>query len=416
MQGFAAFWRTTGFPGVAILVLIGGLALFGYSFWTGRHFWPLSIDYSYLYVAGRLWGENISPYGDALPQAARAIVGRDLVAFAYPPNWYGLSRLLALFDPATSNFVWFGLSTAMLIASAWLIATAMMSFRAAFTPLAKTAAPLATGSSGLVLMAVLFAGFVAATKGAGVGAYLGQTSMLAFFGQALLIYGAVKSRQAFVVVGLVILLLKPQLGLVYAVVLLFGRRTWLSVLIASAITGVLALPALLIGGPGDVIRQFLSGVTGYGSRVENAPDAMSGLGNFLWRVSGVEVSSFAWLGFAAIAAVIASPLLDQRLGAVNRPLAAIIAATLCAGLLIPLHDWDFLLFAPLVGFLFFLDGWALILALAAALLLTRFIELFELLAPENTWIAHQRVSAAMATVAMLFAAASSIVVLRRRPS
>ena len=198
--------------------------------------------------------------------------------------------------------------------------------------------------------------------------------------------------------------------------LLFDRRTYRSALIAGALTGVLALPALLIGGPEDVIRQFLSGVAGYGSRVENAPDATSGLGNFLWRVSGVEFSSFVWLGFAAIAALIASHFLNQRLGAVNRPLTAIIAATVCAGLLIPLHDWDFLLFAPLVGLVFFLDGWALILALAATLLLTRFVELFELLSPENTWIAHQRISAGMATVAMLFAAAAGIVALRRRSS
>ena len=158
--------------------------------------------------------------------------------------------------------------------------------------------------------------------------------MLAFFGQALLIYGAVKGRQAFVVVGLVIVLLKPQLGLIYAVVLMFDRRTWLSVLVAGAITGALALPALLIGGPEVVIRQFLSGVAAYASRIENLPDAVSGLGNFLWLVSGIAFSSFVWLGFAAIAAVIANHFLHKRLGAANRPLAAIIAATLCAGLLI----------------------------------------------------------------------------------
>jgi Glycosyltransferase family 87 len=417
MQGLSAFWKKTGFPVVAVLALIGGLGLYGYSFWTGRPYWPLSIDYSYLYVAGRLWAENISPYGEALPQAAHAIVGRDLLAFVYPPNWYALSRLLAFFDPATSNLAWFGLSTAMLGASAWLIAAVVMSFRTSFTSLANTIAPVEAGSRGLVLLALLFAGFVAATKGAGVGAYLGQTSMLAFFGQALLIYGATKSRQAFVVIGLVILLLKPQLGLAYAFVLLFDRRTWLSVLIACAITGVLALPALLIGGPVEVIRQFLTGLAGYGSRVENAPNAMSGVGNFLWLISGAEVSSFVWLGFAAVAGVIASLFLHQRFGAGNRPLAALIATTLSAGLLIPLHDWDFLLFAPLVGLLFFLDGWALVLALVATLLLTRFVEVVELLAPENTWIAHQRVSAMMATAAMMFATASAVLVaIRRRVS
>jgi hypothetical protein len=413
MRGVSVFWSKSGFPAFALLALVGGLGLLGYSFWAGRAYWPLSIDYSDLYVAGRLWNETISPYGDALPLAAQNIIHRDLLPFAYPPNWYAPARLLALFDPATSNVLRFGLSGAMLVASAWLMAGAVLHFRPAFTPLARAIAPVEADRRGKLLLAALFAGFFAATKGAGADAYLGQTGALVLFGHALVINGAIGKKQARIVTGLVILLLKPTVGVAYASALLFDRRTRLSAIIALAVSGVLALPGLLIGGPIDVMRQYMAGVAAFGGSIENMPDATSGFGNLLWRATGVRLSAFQWLDIANIIGIAGGLLLRRRLGEENGPLALILAITLAVGVFVPLHDWDFLLFAPFVGLLVFLDGWALALALAATLLLTRLAGALEQLASQDAWLSHQSISAATGTIAILLALAASIVATRR---
>ncbi len=415
MKDLGTAWKTYGFAGLAAAALLTGAVFYVLFFWWGSEYWPLPIDYSYLYVAGRVWGEGASPYNNGYLTMASALTGRDLTPFAYPPNWWGPSQLLALFDPATSNFLWFALSMAFLGVSAWILARVTLRNQAGFTPLAKTLATVDNNTTGVALLACLLAGFIAATKAAGSQAYLGQTSLLIMLGQCLLLLGVVERRQWAVGVGVAVLLLKPQMGIPFAFALLFPRETRMPTIIAGVTTAIISLPALMLGGPVNVLKQFYANVSEYGTRAENVADATSGLGNFLYRATGMQLSALVWLGLAMIGGLAAWLPLKRLMGQEHTTLALLISTTLSIFMFIPLHDWDFVWFTPLLPLLFFMRGPALVLGIVAAVLMTRVAQVLERVIAEDTWIDHQRASATLFAVCVLVAiAAAAVAVLNKR--
>jgi hypothetical protein len=227
-------------------------------------------------------------------------------------------------------------------------------------------------------------------------------------------HGVMHSRRWPIIVGLTLLMLKPQLGLAYAATLMFARATRAAVVIAGAITAALAAPALLAGGPVHVLSDFIANTNGYAAQIDNAPDAKTGLANLFFRIFPLQAPILLWIGLAAIAALAGWGPIRRAIGVENSVLALLIAATLAIGLFVPLHDYDFVVVFPLAGFVCLLRGPALVLALCAALAPTLPAAALGTLLPGEGWLADQRVSVATLTIAMLASLAAATLALRDR--
>ncbi len=68
---------------------------------------------------------------------------------------------------------------------------------------------------------------IAVLQATGIALALGQTSILIYFVLSLLIYGTSKNHEVAAVIGLTIILLKPQLGVMFVgALLMMGATHW----------------------------------------------------------------------------------------------------------------------------------------------------------------------------------------------
>lgn len=383
----------------SLLALPVGLVLYFIMFQRGWFYGPMPGDFAHLWIAGELWESGQSPYGPEFLARISKIAAP--APYVYPPNWYLLSRTLAVFDPATANWLWCGVSTALIGLASWLCIQSLLKFEPHFAPWARSLFP----TSPISIMGVtlprwapstcLLAGFIFAAKAAGTNVHLGQTGVFAWIGLACVIYGVVFDKRAWVAAGLVALLMKPQIGLPFAVTMLLTQKTRMPALIAIGVTGLMASLALLADSPTTLMRGFLDNVAAYSSsgRLENAPDAMTGIGNYLVR-GGLTISTFAWVGLAAVAGLVGGLLVKRRLGDQADTALIMAITTACAvALMVPLHDWDLLFVGVFAAAFVFLRGPALALGVIGLLPFTRLAILLETLVPGETWLDDQRVSA-----------------------
>src|SRR5262249_10938500 len=86
----------------------------------------------------------------------------------------------------------------------------------------------------------------------------GQTSILVYFGLSALFFGFLKERAALVIIGLVFLALKPQIGIIgFAAVAALDRYRW-TIVPAAGVCLVASAPILVAGGYLASVRGFLS--------------------------------------------------------------------------------------------------------------------------------------------------------------
>lgn len=411
----AEIWRSWGFPAASAAALAVGLTICFQMFARGAAAaGPMAIDFTHIWTAGKVWADGHTPYGPAFSEAGGAFQSYNSAPFVYPPNWHALSRALAFLDPASANSVWFVLCQFMLALSCWLLAKSFLHFRFHMMPWARALIPARPTAAGAAVIACAIAALIAVSKAAQVSAYLGQVSMLIFLGQSCLIFGVVRSNRPMTTLGLVLLLLKPQLGLPYAAALAFDRKQWPQVAAAAAASLALAAPAFLSQSPMDMAHDFSANLKTYGERAENAITAMSGIGNLLYRATGAGPSILIWVSAASALGVAGGFLLKRALPKLDPSLAMLLAATLSLFVVAPLRDWDFSLFVPLVLCLPFLRGASLVVGIIGVLPFTRLTRVLELGIPGGSWAEHQSVSTtAMAVGALLCLAALFVEIWRR---
>ena len=192
-------WKTGSLPELGLLALPLGFIPVLIMFWRSKRFWPMSVDFTYLWVSGEVWARGLSPYGPAFTESAHR--HHVDLPYVYPPNWYPVSRLLALLDPGAANLIWFVASIGFIILGSWLVAASLLRFERWFSPLACWFIPAIAEPFRTMILGCQIAGFILATKAAATNAHLGQTGALVFLGSALVIYGVVRSGRIMIAAG-----------------------------------------------------------------------------------------------------------------------------------------------------------------------------------------------------------------------
>ncbi len=257
---------------------------------------PYAVDYHYFWAAGRVWFEGGSPYGPGFAEffASQPIPDKDDIPrpFFYPPNAIALYWPLGRFDHA----------------DAWLVISLMNFLALALASYLFARLCRAVGLSTTYLYpALLHFGFICI--GWSIGKILfvfAQPILVIYAGFLLVLLGALERRSLWLAIGLVICLLKPQIGLAVFFACLLHNRSRAAALAAGAVTALLCLVGFWSGGVLDNFSNYISGFNLYSNFYENQPERLSGLGYILMTIAGVDIGKLAPLGFLLVLIAVAA--------------------------------------------------------------------------------------------------------------
>ena len=171
-------------------------------------------------------------------------------------------------------------------------------------------------------------------------------------------------------IGLAIVMLKPQIGLVVVAASAFtgwGRRV---ILAAGVISFLLAVPAFLITPVFPMLADYMGGVSQYISLPVNQPQWTTGLRHAVWAAGGEDVGMLIYLSLALIFVAVTAAwgvLRAKQLMAVDYIMAAIAAVLFFA----TFHGNDFVLAGVLLLYCAALSPFPAALAVSAMLLIWR---------------------------------------------
>lgn len=297
----------------------------------------IAIDFRFIWLAGTLWSEGIDPYGAAFAAQAEARLrpGNVPSFLLYPPGWWGIAVAFAALDETIASLLWRVVS----VLAAALGAGAMLLALRRETDADWRAL---TGLGALALALTL--GSVAAANNITIA----QTSMLVLLGGGLAGAGVIAGSRAALIAGLLILSLKPSIGLAFVPCLLLLRTPLLGTVALGLLVLAISAPPLLAFGPIETVRGFIESAGRYGSLDINAGPALTGLRHLAWQATGAAPSAMLLLGLSGIVSALgiwaARPLAGTAAGRALA-FAFAISTLLCVA---PLHSYDFVFLLPLL--------------------------------------------------------------------
>ena len=314
-----------------------------------------TIDFKYIHLAGALWGEGVDPYSTAYAEQGQIRfqgLNRPEYLF-YPPHWWAIATGFAQAPYETAGLLWRIVMAACMIGGCFVLHRTVIHIAGENRPW-RTWAML------------VFAGAMSATA---IALSLGQTSCLLFLGVCLYVHAFVTRRRGLMVLALVIVWLKPNVGLALSLFLVPGLFWW-PALIGGALAVVAAsLPALLPHGPIEVIRGYLHALSQWEALAPNQPWNITGLRHLAELVTGAVLPGTPLALAASALALGLGALLVRRDETARGRAAALIPLIALLLLCVPMHSYDMVLLIVLIALGVVLPGWAgavLALALLAA--------------------------------------------------
>ena len=310
-------------------LILGMIALLGLVYLAPKGVSISSVggmDFRDIWVAGKNWAAGENPYGPSFAVEYLAAFGYDRgEIWLYPPYWYPIAAPLGLFSFSIANSVWKATNFLLLIGGVHLTARAL-------------ADETRVEYSILFFSGIGFACFLRATS---LALSVGQTSFLVFFGFSTMIYGILKGRSFPLIVGLLFLSLKPQIGVVaFAAVITFRQHKWV-ILPCAAVCFLATIPIAVFGNYRASIEGFLANLPQQQTLGGNTPAHLPGLGNILGYIfpnfAGFSSLILLVSGAVVIAFVIGRHLTDKNLQCQISSLIVILASAL---FLIPVHVYD----------------------------------------------------------------------------
>lgn len=332
--------RLTPVTGLLLTALALGYLLFK----TYQVSGSAGYDFRYIWLAGDLWLDGINPYGDAYrPAAAEAITsGHRPYMWVYPPTWWVFSVPFGAMSLLGANVAWNLANTGLIIGTCALLASA---FVRAFPAQSDS---IATHTGSRAATAVFTATFflAAVLEATGILYSVGQTTLLCSFGIATMLWARLQRRMLIEAAGLTLVLLKPQIGVPFAILyLVLDPRSRRVLLTAGLISAALSLPALVTAPA--VFLDFAKNIAGYDAFTDaNLPPSMTGVRLILWEFTAIDTGNLAGTGIAlaAMLLVCAGPLrLNRAADPVLHAWQTLALATAVIVACTPLHIYDFVL-------------------------------------------------------------------------
>jgi hypothetical protein len=296
----------------------------------------LSSDFAYIWTAGKMWALGIDPYGVSYRVFGASALANEAVpaprgTWVYPPQWIAIALPFGLLPFQTAAWVW------RILTAATLCLAIVIAWRASD----ELDAPPPFWVKALAALAII------SGNGAAKLFDNGQTNGLILLGISLVMIGRPRKDLFLCTAGLLLVLLKPQIGIPFSAVALCDRSLRVPTLVAFMLTGLLCLPAFWSIGFDNTLGSLMSlqaNLTSYAASVFNDPRTLSGV------VSIVAYTRFATLPatvYAFAAAVACLSLLWTTQPRTVRETLFFPALLGCEYLFMPLHLNDLLAY-PLI--------------------------------------------------------------------
>ena len=268
----------------------------------------------------------------------------------YPPQWWIVSRGIALFDLERAVLIWRLLNGIVI-----LLGTALVTASVDDDPRRRWIAMAFWG--GVALLIEPTANLLA----------FGQSAGFIYASLALLTVGVLHRRPWLVGLAVFLATFKPQVGLMLLLWALLVPSFRGAALAGLGSAGLLTLPHVLQAGVVETVRAYLVNVARWADLPSNAPVASSGPASLFARLHMGEIG-LVWQTLAAAIVMIAAAWLIRRQP--SRPMASLLLLTTAMACFMPLHIYDLtILLIPLILLTFGTTSpawlpWAMILLIA----------------------------------------------------
>ena len=248
----------------------------------------LFVDFRYIWMAGRLWGEGISPYELVFTTRAASDFPEwtyPLLVWVYPPCWYPFALAFAQAPVDVAHRTASILALLSTIVGIWVV------WRSSQTVARRPDWAL------LAIMAFILSASVAT-----VTIREGAAGFVAQLGLAFIIAALLRPNQFMMTIGIALSVFKPQIGLPMCVALLLIGGNIRPLILAAICDLLLSAPAFLLHPPVEMARAIIDLSSKYTGAEINLPNAMTGVGYFLANAGLYDLST----GSSTLAAMAAS--------------------------------------------------------------------------------------------------------------
>jgi Glycosyltransferase family 87 len=335
------------------------------------------LDFGVIWLAGKMWAADENPYGPKFLSEFNEYFHFTLpeAHWAYPLYWYPIATSMSYWSFPIANSIWKAVNFALLIGATHLIASALAdATREKYAP--------------IFFSGIGYACFMQETA---TTLFNGQTSVFIYFGLAAVFYGILRNRSHFVVVGLVFLALKPQIGVVaFAAIFMLRQFRW-TVLVAGGICLIATVPIAMAAEYRASLEGFFIGLTRYSQLPPNMPENLTGLTNIISFVTSPSTALHA-MPVLFVTAVVCGAIilyywpidLAKKGEGVRMQLTILILFSASTFFFLPLHRYDLVSLAALIMMISaasFAGRWLIFSGLLVCL---RPITLFNLLGMTNS--------------------------------
>jgi hypothetical protein len=323
---------------VFIFVAVCGAA---YLFWKSCITTIDEVDFKFIWLAGVVWANGGDPYSATYANTAQVIfegLKTNVPQFwYYGPNWWPISRALAAFDLSTATLIWRLSIVALIFLGSLLFYRALpfFGYKISFIELAG------------------FVGVISLMEPTANTITIGQTTAIVYVGLGALALGLAANRCYLIVIGVIVMLLKPQIGLVLLPSFFIFRAYRVAVITALLITCLMALPSLIGHDLMTVFREYVAQAAIHGKQPSNLPLETTGLRHLIFALAGLSISSLSTTAIAIL--VVTAGTLVLRSGiqnegrmttnAINAWFFFAISSLAC---IVSLHTYDLIFMAPLL--------------------------------------------------------------------
>lgn len=295
-------------------------------------------DFNYYWLAGKMWGQGLDPYGPLFPIEGHKLgeVTFPAVYWAYTPNWWPISLIVSRIPLGVATYIWMTLTLIAALGACELLRRT------------RGAVGLSSGRDQFLM---LFC-FLGLSSFASTTMMWGNVALFIMAGACLLAYGLATRRDLWIAVGLTVMLLKPHIGLAALAAVAVASGGWRPALWAAVASTLMALPALLSSAPESIVHGLGQVDRFYEGYEVNSPPSQTGLAHFVYLFSGRTLGGTSMVAVAMVSAALLSLLGRRSAGAdstAGRTIVVLFAGLVSAAMFLRLHVYDLAMLLPVIA-------------------------------------------------------------------
>lgn len=337
MKKFLSLDQSKLFLSFSLMLLLIGLVNIGTKIFNVSE--TSGWDFRVVWISGKIWLDQLNPYLlDTFEQYNNFMPKGFEHLWVYPPNWSVVSIPISYLPFSYAVILWN-------ITSISLLSYALFLFmRSINSKMNKT---LLISYFFVVLSLFFF------SHSLGVNLSLGQTTTIVTAGILFYFQGILVNNNKTIILGALLLCLKPNLAIVIIpIYLLFKRDLKIISLIVLLVIGM-SIPAFMLSGLLPTLNGFLNGLKEYVKFKVNTGADLTGLSHIFYIITNKNVSSVLLTFAGAFSTIIALFFLfkSDPVKQKKTVCAAFVYTITMVLFFVPLHSYDWILLLVLLALL-----------------------------------------------------------------